>query len=208
MAEWSSWLPDVRRLLPQCPDPLILHAVKRAAQAFCMDTGAWRALLDPVAVASGASSVVLVPAAGTEIVKTLNLWFDGQDLSKTTADDLFKDDPKWIAAIGSPAAWFEEDPGTVRLYPLPESAATSGLAARVSLKPSESATGIGDVIASRYRNHVADKALSILMMDPGKSWTNLEQAAFRKSEFDSATAEIRTRLALDSVRVRSRPAWC
>ena len=94
------------------------------------------------------------------------------------------------------------------MYPLPESAATTGLVARAALKPSEAATGVSDMIASRYRAHIADGALSILMMDPGRTWTNLEQAAFRMTLFDTAIAEIRTKLALDSVRVRARPAWC
>ncbi len=208
MAEWSSWLPDVRRLLPECPDLLIEHAVKRAAQTFCAETGAWRALLDPVAVSAGDASVALVPIAGTEIVHALNVWFDGADLGKTTADELFKDDPKWISATGSPTDWMEEEPGEIRLYPIPESAAATGLVARASLKPSEAATGVSDVIASRYRAHIADGALSILMMDPGKAWTNLEQAAFRTTLFDTAIAEIRTKLALESVRVRARPVWC
>lgn len=208
MAEWSSWLPDIRRLLPECPDLLIEHAVKRAAQAFCTETGAWRVLLDPVAVAALATSVTLVKPARTDIVCALNVWIDGQDLDKTTADELFKDDPQWIAKTGSPTDWMEEEPGVLRLYPIPESATTTGLVARVSLMPGEDATGVGDVIASRYRTHITDGALSILMMDPGRAWTNLEQAAFRTTLFDAATAEIRTKLALESVRVRARPVWC
>ena len=104
--------------------------------------------------------------------------------------------------------FYDWAPGEIRLYPIPGSAAATGLVARASLKPSEAATGVSDAIASRYRAHIADGALSILMMDPGKAWTNLEQAAFRMTLFDTAIAEIRTKLALDSVRVRARPVWC
>lgn len=209
MAEWSSWLPDLRIHLPMCPTPLIEHAVKRAAQEFCSKTGVWKALLDErVAVPAYEPSVTLTPDSNAEIVQTLDLWIDGKALHKTTAEEVLKDHPEWVGEVGFPKAWIEDEPGVLRLFPTPDVATATGLMARVSLKPSETATGVGDVIASRYRENVADKALSILMAHPGKAWTNMEQAMFRLSLFEAATAEIRTRLALEHVRVRSRPVWC
>ena len=208
MAEWSSWLPDVRRLLPLCPDLLIGHAVKRAAQEFCARTGAWKRLLPAVAVPAGSDSIVLVPADDAEIVSALHVWLDGNPLGKKTAEELFNDDPKWPAATGAPTDWLEEEPGTLRLYPIPVDSAATGLVARVSQKPGEEATGIGDAIAAKYREHIAERAVSILMMDPDKAWTNLELGALKQSRFESDTDAIRTKLALESVRVKSRPVWC
>lgn len=209
MAIWSSWLPDILPHVSQCPIPMIEHELKRAAQTFFSDSRAWQVTKTPVAVAATVADISVFPDdAEQELVRIESARWNGAPLEPKTADSMdsgYVDD--WRAHTGSPVAFIQITPGTIRLYPVPLDAGT--LALRVSVRPSESATGIPDNMAVRFRDTLATGAKSRLMLYQGKPWSSpdmgLALAVSFRSGIDSAAAA--SARAYGSGRIASKPNW-
>jgi hypothetical protein len=209
---WSYWYPDLLTHVPGCPNPLADHELLRAAQAFFKESRSWQDTLPliPVAVAQ-ASIAITPPDAGQELVRVEQAFYDGLPIGVTTSevlDSTHADD--WTLHTGTPNKIYQLTPGVVRLYPIPVAAATSGLKLRVSLRPSESATGLADEMATKYRDEIHLGAKARLMMYPGKQWTNLDMAAVYSTAFDNVIgrANLSAARSFAAARKPSRPKWC
>jgi hypothetical protein len=186
--------------------------LRRAAQAFFKDTRAWQVTQPLVAVAALQSSVVVLPAdSGQELVRIEQAWFDRAPIGPTTADTLdrqFVDD--WTLHTGTPNKVYQLTPGTVRLYPLPVAASVTGLKLRLSVRPSDSATGLDDEMAVKFRDDIANGAKAKLMMMNKKSWTDMDMAGIYSAAFDAAcgSTSISAARSFGSARKPSNPKWC
>jgi hypothetical protein len=209
---WSYWYPDVLPHVPGCPNPMVDFQLRRAAQAFFKDTRAWQVTQPLVAVAALQSSVVVLPAdSGQELVRIEQAWFDRAPIGPTTADTLdrqFVDD--WTLHTGTPNKVYQLTPGTVRLYPLPVAASVTGLKLRLSVRPSDSATGLDDEMAVKFRDDIANGAKAKLMMMNKKSWTDMDMAGIYSAAFDAAcgSTSISAARSFGSARKPSNPKWC
>lgn len=212
MALWSAWFPDLLPHLPGCPNAVVQHELKRAAQEFFEKTRAWRVLLAPVAVAAGTDELDLVPTDTEQsLVRVEEAWYDNRKIDPLTADEAsaeFGDD--WMSHTGAPSAYVQEFPGTLRLYPIPDTDALTGLKFRVSVKPSESCTGLPDALADKFRDALADGAKGRLMLYPGKDWTNLDLGAAMKGQFESAKSagNLQANRSFGRGRNSNKARWC
>lgn len=212
MTPWSYWFPDVLPHVPGCPQVIMEHELRRAAQAFFRQTKAWRVTQAPIPVAAGTAEVSATPlAAGQELVRVDAAWYDGTRIDPVTPEMLdaqYFDD--WQARTGKPQQFLQEVPGAVRLYPIPTDPAVTGLRLRLIVAPSDAATGLPDDQAVKFKDVIQVGAKSRLMLYPGKTWTNAELAAVYGQAFNQlvgqATAEAARAYA--QARLPARVNWC
>lgn len=209
---WSAWLPDLLPQLPSCPTVLVEHELRRAAQEFFGRTRTFKVMLDPIAVLAAQEIVTVVPDdAEQELVRAEHVWYDGKEIPALTADRLSQDyGDDWPTHTGVPCAYFEDAPGSVRLYPIPTDASVTGLTCRASVRPSETATGVPDEIGTAYRKEITSGAKYLLMMYADKPWTNFDLAAKHGGDFEGAIGKHHALAATGygKSRVTSRKTWC
>lgn len=212
MRLWSAWMPDLVPHLSGCAIALVEHELRRAAQAFFQGSRAWRVTLAPVAVAAGTVDIAIAPSdAETSLVRVEQCWYDGAPLDVKTAEELttnYGDD--WGAHLGTPTSYLQETSGIVRLYPIPDTPANTGLKVRASVMPSDISTGIPDDQAIAFREELATGAKARLMLYPNKPWTNAELGVAYAAAFKSATdtANVRAARSFGRGAIRSTPGWC
>ncbi len=209
---WSYWLPDLLPHVAGVPVLIAEHELLRAAQKFFEGSRAWQATLPAAAVAANQSTVTPVFAdTGQELVRVEQAWYDGKPLDITTADDLdaeLGDD--WTTHTGTPSRFLQLTPGVVTLYPVPNAAAATGLKLRVSIKPSDAATGLPDEMAVKFRDGIHIGAKARLMIYKDKPWTDYNAAAGYATAFESSvtSANIDAARSFGSARKPARPKWC
>lgn len=212
MALWSAWNPDVLPKVAGCPQLLIEHELKRAAQEFFEETFAWKVLTPAVSVLADDEEILVAPSdPEQELVRIEQAWYDGQAISPKTIEELdaqFADD--WKTHTGTPGHYIEVTPGTVRLYPIPTTDAVSGLACRISVRPSDSATGIPDAYRTKYRKALSDGALGALLLYPSAAWSAADHASLYRGAFESAKnkAGVDSAQSFGKARISARPKWC
>ena len=212
MATWADFYPDMMPHLPECPVEIISHELKRAAQTFFDRTRAWRITENAVAVAGGTETVSAAPSdSGQELVRVEQAWFDGKVLDPFTAEGVLRDfGEDWMEQTGVPIAYIQDTPGEIRLFPIPESAATVGIILRISVRPNESSTGIPDEFYAKYRDVIASGAKSRLMLYPKKAWTDFELGRVMAEAFSTGvnTATASAARSFGRARIPSQPHWC
>lgn len=209
MKAWSSWFTDLLPQLPGCPDPLIEHELKRACQDFFARSRAWQVIQAPTAITANQTTLSITPTDTTQdLVRVEGCWLDGKSLKVFGVGDLdaaFSDD--WQAHTGSISSIVQITPGSALLYPIPLAASVTGIKLRLSVKPSEIATGIPDDLFAKYRDELACGARARLMMQADKSWSRPDVAMVNAAKFEAAinTASISAARSFSTGRIASRP---
>jgi hypothetical protein len=208
---WSYWYPDLVPQLTGCPDPVIDYELRRVAQDFFERTRAWQVIQAPVAIAKAQALVNIVPAdPGQELVRIERAWLDGRPINVTSADTLdarFPDD--WSTREGTTTDLVPLSPGVMQLFPLPAAAASTGLKLRLSVRPSDTATGIQDDMAVAWREALACGCRGRLMLQADKPWTNTTMGPLDTSKYEAAVAKanLKAALAYAGGRIASRPSF-
>lgn len=212
MKAWSYWFPDLLPQVPGCPNVLAVHELRRAAQDFCEKTMAWKVIETARAVTAGTETVAAAPAdTGMELSEVERVSYDGKRLDPETLDSIEQNHgANWEAHTGTPFAYFQLTPGEIRLYPTPAEDAQTGIVFTLVVKPSDTATGLPDDLAIKYRNAIHTGAKARLMAMTGKPWSNPADAAVHAQEFDSmcGTGHTQAARSFGSARIASRPKWC
>lgn len=212
MKTWSYWYPDLQVFVPGCPNVLAAHELRRTAQVFFEKTKAWKVIEAARPVAAGTETVSAAPSeAGQELAEVEGATYDGKKLDPLTLDSIEGEyGPDWASHTGTPRAYFQLTPGIVRLYPKPAEDALTGIVFTLVVKPSDTATGIPDDLAIKYRDAMHIGAKARLMAMPGRAWTNAADAAAYGLAFEAkcGTGNWQAAKSFGSARIASRPKWC
>lgn len=212
MKAWSTWFPDLAPLLPGCPNPMLVHELRRAAQAFFSNTKAWRVEQLAKPVAAGTESVVVRPdSPDMELVEIDGAWYEGRRIDPTTPEVLDAQHVQgWQGHTGTPDRFLCLEPGQLRLYPIPLGDSIVGLKLRLVVSPSDASAGLPDDIGLRYRDEIKAGALSRLMLMPKKPWTDAQMGVVYGQAFGSMVDKHTEKAARAHVQARipSRPNWC
>lgn len=155
MKPWSAFLRDVRPSAPSTPEPVLEHAILRAAQEFCQKTRAWVVELDPTTTSADATEYDMELPPGTELVRIESASLDGQPFAVWRRD-----------TRASGRYVFSPDGRTLR-FSQPMSDGQS-LVLTCSVKPGETAKGIDDIVFARYVTAIALGAVAGVTGDPVK----------------------------------------
>lgn len=209
MALWSSWLPDILPHVPGCPVIVVQHELMRAAQEFFTRSRAWLVTDSPVTVVATTEEISLSPTdAEQDLVRVEAVWFNGIPGKVKTVAEMDEDVTDWQTATGTPSIIVQLSPDIARLHPIPTADVT--VKVRKSIRPSDSATGIPDDLASAYRNDLAQGAKSRIMLHKDKPWTDPSLAAVSQAQFNDATssANLDAARSFGKGRISARKKWC
>lgn len=210
MATLTSFLQDILPQLPGCPTVTVVNELRRTLQVFFEKTRAWKMTLDSETMSPGESEVTISSGdSGRDLVRVEQVWFDGRLLSPVSGDMLSdRGGDDWQERSGTPQEYLQDTPGVVRLYPTP--ASPGRFVARISVKPSDSATSIPDELAVKYRNDLTAGAKGRLMLYVGQPWSNPAFGEKHEAEFKKAIDRENASAALSfgKSRIASNPRFC
>lgn len=183
MKLWADFHPYVLPDVPGCPEPLLDQALRETAREFCTRTKVWTEWRDPFS-ASGNQRVFEFDAdAGSEVVAAVSASVNGEPYSVFGSHKL-------------PAGWQDEANGCVKdhtlihinskefvLYPKPN--AGESIVIELALRPTMTATGVGDVVFEEFTESIAWGTKYRLWTKPGRPWTNPQSAVQAKVEYES-----------------------
>ncbi|QNK66086.1 hypothetical protein [Variovorax sp. PAMC26660] len=155
MKLWNAFLRDVRPSAPTTPEPVLEHAILRAAQEFCQRTRAWVVEFDPTITSADATEYDMELPAGTELVRIESASLDGHPFAVWRRD-----------AKASGRYVFTPDGRTLRFSQ--RSTDGQSLVLTCSVKPGEGAKGIDDVVFARYVTVIALGAVAGITGDAAK----------------------------------------
>lgn len=207
MVAFTAWLPDILPHVAQCPVPLVVHELRRAAQDFLTRAHAWREILSAIDVPAD-GQVVLTSASG-DVVAVKALWYLGAKLNLATLEEMDVEDDLWRDRQGVPHKYVPYGPAVQRLVPMPGAVAPGALKAEVALAPKESAEGLPDALAY-LRAAIIDGAKGKLFAYKDKSWTDYALSDRHAGLFENAIdrEQIKIARAYGRGRIAGRPGWC
>jgi hypothetical protein len=188
--KWSAWFDDVLSDVPGCSQAMATKAIRAAAIEFCERSEAWRVDLDPVDVLADEASYDFDPDSGTVVVRAMQLWYDGKDLTRKSREELALQFANWTTQEGTPLYYTQENPSDgFILVPKPVEALADAVTGKLAIKPSQTASGLESFIFEKWRDAITDGALFRLFAMQKKPWSNPALAGSRKTLFDQKIAE-------------------
>lgn len=199
---------DIAQIVRKAPTTTLVNAYVRAARKFCRESRWFRSTLvgqtvvgtqlyslgtDPYLEVLGLAACSLTPLTG-------NL----QTVPLTAGDpggwnpDILPNTPQWYAYIPE---------GQIAVYPIPNAVFT--LTMTLVLQPKLGVNSVPSEILVKWDQALQAGALGYLLDIPGQPWSNPQQAALRKREFQSGISNARADEArgfnAGSVFARRRP---
>lgn len=211
MKAWSAWLPDVLPHVLGCPNIVAEFEIRRAAQDFFQRTKAYQVYVTTPVIAGQAFVEPLVNDTNVNMIRVENASYDGERLAPITKETLDADQHMndWATRTGAPRNRLQLTPGVIRLYPIPEINAKTGVLSRISVAPSNESVGILDEMFYQYLDEIKAGALSRLMIYPEARWQNAQLALIYEGKFTSAIDAVHHQAArsFSNGRIASRPKW-
>lgn len=185
MRPWADFHGDVIPYVIGCPVPSADHALRRSAQEFFERTRVWRVNLDPVITSTETEyDIELEPQS--ELVRIERGTIADRPLNVLNADSLpanFRSQPDCHRD-----SVFTTDRKVLQLANTP--AIGEALKLEVSLKPSNTASGIQDFLFDQYVQVIAWGALSKLMLQPNADYVNPKLAMVNRQMFEEAMVNV------------------
>ena len=185
MAVWSYFYPDVMVCAPSCPQPLVDQSIRRACVNFFQRTRAWRIWLDSIA-ANASNQYDFDTPSESEIVKVEKATVDGTPYGVITPNELDKDPTLFQASAGQ--GLVSDDLRSYRFI-VPLSVGQS-IQAYVSLKPTATAQGLPDALASDFYDQICDGAKARILALPKTDFIDLPMAGAYAQRFEAAINSI------------------
>lgn len=204
MKAWSLFYPDVLPELPGAPVAMIDHWLRNAAIEFCERSKAHVTDLAPVSAVADQMSYAIPLVTGTELVEINELWFSGERLTPKSPGFLSDQYADWTIEIGAPDYYTQQDAVNVLLVPAPDTAETDAIKIKASIKPGTAATGIDDMLFSKWRIPIGAGCKAKMMAMAGKPWSNPDNVILYLSQFEAAIAEATPDANAGFVRARPR----
>ncbi len=188
MATLQSFYPWVSVDCPGVPAVMLDDAILRGAREFCKAT---HAIEYDGTIASVISQTDYEPTldSNTEIVAVKQV---KQGTTYLTADSL--ENLEALTSNGADPTKYavvETLPLSIRFYPSPIAVKTYN--ARFAVMPTINSSSVDDKLFEWYRDAIIAYAKYWLMVQPGKDWSNADQAAFEWNRFTAQCSDARIR---------------
>lgn len=188
---YTQWQPFVQVYVPDCPKALIIEAIRQSCIEFCQYSRFWRKELDGFyTIATNSEYEVTTPTDST-VADILKIKVNKQPLEPKTQDDLEVIYNEWREQNGKPKYFFMRDKANMVLVPIPDAAYHVRLL--VSLKPTQTAQGVDQIIFEEYKDAIKHGALAYLMQMAEKSWSNPNLSVFHDAKFNDAINRAKSR---------------
>lgn len=183
---WDDFLPLTRPHLPSCPDLTIKTYLAEVAADFFARTYLWRDNIDAIYLAPNQVEYDLDAEAVVEDI--IAVTYGDQVLDRTDARLLPHNQ---LGEKGEPKMYWVHADNTIRVHPVPEERAQLKVSA--ILKPSRTGTGVEDWIYETWATAIIDGTIGRVAAIPGKEWTDLALAEYRRRMYELAITNARIR---------------
>jgi hypothetical protein len=184
---WDVFFPDVLPEVLGCPEPTVERALLRAAQEWCEKTRCWRVDLDAITLIADTADYDVAYPTQAEGVQFVGATINGNDIELETLEGTTTAERR--RGTGGSRRILSHDQRIVTVIPTPAAAGT--LVITAVLKPSESATGVPNDIADRFREEIATGALARLLMANKTEWSNAGLAEAKAAKFQKRIGDVR-----------------
>lgn len=180
MATLDSLLPSVGVQVLGTPVPVILHAIRTAAQEFCQETRVWM-VGHTVPVVAGQSRYLIPADDQAALVVLEEITLNGEPLVMESPDRLKERWIHWQTVTGTPQVVACFDPEALTLVPKPVAAGT--LWVRAAYQPDWQATEVPDWLFAQYARTIALGAQALLMDNKGLTCFDPNEAQAKRTAF-------------------------
>lgn len=211
---------EVLSEVPGADAVLIQRSFRRAARRFCAETEVLRTTTaTPLDLVADQAEYTIPAVANREIVRIVRgglLWGSQTYPTHRTEDQLDREERQgqtpsryflpdteaeaarlgmlttpWRILTGSPPVfYYQPQPNTVRLVPIPNVAMTQQLTITYALKPAREATEVDDFIVENWYETLVHGAIGELLSIKQKPWSNIKLAKDYIAMFDDGIADI------------------
>lgn len=192
-------IPKVKREVPSCPRTVMLDEIRNTLIDFCINTDIYVQDLTPLLTVQNVNQYeadCLDIPVGTELNHILDI-FRSSSPSTTAISKKSLTPLEAKSQIGSVSIfnfygtgkikyYTQKDQETILFAPTPEESQT--LYVLYSLKPSQTATTIPNIILNEYQETIIHGTLYRLQMMKDSPWTDLQAADINKRMYDKGEA--------------------
>jgi hypothetical protein len=205
----SQILPYVVPEVPGAPDALVARHIMLAANDFCLQSGVWDEIQDPVTVIDKIHTYDVDAPKYSQVATIKNIWMPNRQLIPATMDQIQQFIPNWQTSTGSEPVYYNaaQDWTTFRIFPIPENANKTKMTLRVSYAPDGFGSVLPKFLMDRWLDEITSGAKARLMAMPGKAWTNPNAAMYNQRLYEDGLLEAKILMAHDKVlgSVRVKP---
>lgn len=189
--KFNDLIPQVAAKAPGVPNFAAEIALRDAAIEFCVRTDAYLMPLEAFPIAAGVAEYDLTPPSGTLINHVLAVYRRNtsgvnEPLTPAPLALLYQ-----LPAGDKPQFYSQTDADTLVFAPSPKAKET--LYILYSVKPSNTATSIPDVIAKENTETLVSGAAYRLQIQSRMPWSDPKMAAVNKAEFDASVSKMAKR---------------
>lgn len=175
-----------------CSYPLIDHAIRQSAIAFCQRSLAWNGTLDAETLTADDLPYRIAGEETYAVVHDiLNVFVDDKRMSKSNARKLDKRG-NWRAEVGIPEAYVVLSNDVIDLWRRPEESVS--VIATVVYNPKQDTNSLPDILYNEYAEMIAAGARARLMAIPNKPWSDAAMAAYWDGTFQSGAEIVRSKV--------------
>ena len=180
----------------------LTRALLRACREFCEIVPIYREDLAAISIVASDATYTLSPTSSApstcEIVKVLRAEVSDCQLQIVTEDFLNTEyvGGNWTETEATTpyACYILPDRSTLRLFPIPTDAVTSGLFVSVQLRPALTATSVPDVLYNQYMTEILDGAKAQIYGQVEQAWANIQWSEFYRNKFSKGIFTAKARL--------------
>lgn len=200
--KWSGFYDYVLPELTGVSTDLVDIYLRRAAIEFCEETSVYVADHDPISLVKGIAEYDLeAPENETDIVSVKKAWVGNAPIDYISQDTLNQRQSYWPAdEAEQPTAFTQQTQTSLIVYPKPTIALKNGLKMKVVLRPTLTASGIVDWVATKYVQEISDGAKAMLMAMENKPWSSQAGTAVYRAQFEAG----KTRATIEALRSFTR----
>ena len=191
MAAITSFYPYIVPHVPGCPSLTVDVALRSSLIEFCERSLIIQRDHDPVSVVQNIADYDFEPPIASHlVVKIMRAWYKGFPLAPISPDEIanptiYNTRATETPLTGDPRNIFQKDERTFTVYPIPKESTKLSLTMRIALKPSRAATTVEDSLYEDHAETVAAGALSKLMIQAGKAYSNPQMSAIHLKVFET-----------------------
>jgi hypothetical protein len=190
MATFDAFTSDILIELPRCSSPVAEQAVRDAVIEFCRKTRVLKADHTPIDSVASTGEYTWAPGAGLKVVRAEEVWYEKKKLEVSSAQDVSSLYDYWPDEEGTPLYFLQEVVEKLIIVPKPEAAVVSAIRAKISVRPSRSATTIDDTIHDKYFDEIIYGAKARLFAMRKEHWFDIELSAYHRRMFESCIGRV------------------
>ena len=179
----TDWYNDILPSAPGLtPGTHVDWAIADAAREFCERSRAW--WVEHTINVVGNQHTYLIP--GAKVVHIEQALYRGEEIPSTTEREQTQRNHLWRTEVGEVIGYLRPREQSIRLVRIPGGSLSAGLVVSVSVMPDAGASQLDDDLYDDHRKAIACGALSMLLAQPKKPWSDPGQAMAHRVSFEQA----------------------